>query len=327
MKNTYDNNGRFTSVEEQINKLGEYGIKISNKEFAGNVLKCISYYYLIDVYSEIFKIDGERRKFISYTTFEELYYGYMFDVDLKLFIISFLKPIEQHIKTLIAYYFAKAFSHRSSEYLSPGKYFDPTIVEMLETKINEDYYLRNYYAVNENAPMWVIVNRLTFGETSQLFSALKREMQNQICAEFRTFTTAEFEEMLALLVEFRNICSHDDPLYCFISKTNIAKQQCIERIVGDLCNFYGLLKIISYLIDDNELNRLVWGLNNRLKTLKPQISPTAYNNLTVKMGLNENWNDILREKKEALNNYYDNIKIDTHLGTIKAIDIPNDILA
>ena len=322
MENTYSSDGRFTTVEEQIKKLENYGISINNKEFAGNVLKSTSYYYLIDVYSEIFKIDGKRRDFLPFTTFEEFYSAYMFDIGLKFLITSFLKPIELHIKTLIAYYFSKTFSHRSSEYLSSGKYYNPSIVDILEAKLTQDDYLKE----KDNAPMWVIVNRLTFGETAQLFKALKHELQNQICAEFRTFTTREFECILDALVALRNNCAHDEPLYCFVFKINCnyEKREIREIIINDPCNFYSLLKIISYLVDDNELNRLVWDLTRLIDSVVKTISPKAYTNLISRMGLQSNWIDGLHAEKEILTDYYQNIKIDTHLGTVKAINITNN---
>ena len=73
-------------------------------------------------------------------------------------------------------------------------------------------------------PLWVLANDLTFGNMSHFFQLMKRGDQNAVCKYLYTttmrstgdkkITPHEVMRAYDVLVHFRNLCAHDERLYC-----------------------------------------------------------------------------------------------------------------
>lgn len=73
-------------------------------------------------------------------------------------------------------------------------------------------------------PLWVLANDLTFGNMSHFFQLMKRGDQNAVCkCLFETTLRSKNEKRITphdvlraydVLTHFRNLCAHDERLYC-----------------------------------------------------------------------------------------------------------------
>lgn len=75
-------------------------------------------------------------------------------------------------------------------------------------------------------PLWVLVNDLTFGNMEHFFNLMKPAEKRETCkmivsATERTgskrlgyFSEKDAKVSIEVLVKFRNICAHDERLYC-----------------------------------------------------------------------------------------------------------------
>ncbi len=85
-------------------------------------------------------------------------------------------------------------------------------------------FVAHYMAAYGEVPLWVLSNDLTFGNMSHFFQLMKRSDQNSVCKHlFKTtlrtkgggrITPHEVLRAYDVLTHFRNLCAHDERLYC-----------------------------------------------------------------------------------------------------------------
>lgn len=92
--------------------------------------------------------------------------------------------------------------------------------ESISKYLNEHTYI----------PMWVLVNLLTFGNVNKLFQIQNTSVQRKILDYYgiRSFTPNDYDRdvinvinILNVLSIYRNICAHNERLYCYDIKMNI----------------------------------------------------------------------------------------------------------
>lgn len=79
----------------------------------------------------------------------------------------------------------------------------------------------HYLAHHGHVPLWVLVNVLTFGNISHLYALSTQQVRNSVCkmifeeqGSVRRIGTEQLRKTLSVLVDYRNVCAHDDRLYC-----------------------------------------------------------------------------------------------------------------
>lgn len=85
-------------------------------------------------------------------------------------------------------------------------------------------FVAHYIASYGEVPLWVLSNDLTFGNMSHFFQLMKRGDQNSVCKYLfettlrtegdRKITPHEILRAYDVLTHFRNLCAHDERLYC-----------------------------------------------------------------------------------------------------------------
>ena len=83
--------------------------------------------------------------------------------------------------------------------------------------------------------MWVLVNLLTFGNVNKLFQIQKKDVQLKVLRHYGIdsfgpqnveLDALNFTNVLNILSIYRNICAHNERLYCFDVKMNIDDAFC-----------------------------------------------------------------------------------------------------
>lgn len=236
-----ENRKPFRSIDEQVEILRSRGMEVDDS--ARLILMREGYYSLVNGYKDAF-IDrqlsseaGEDR-YVDGTKFEHLHLLFDLDRMLRERTFSMLVRAETTARTAVAYCFSE--HHREMDsYLDPAsycairQYHDKRHYERDKAKLirtlkdahdnrrghhsSVDHYLANHGHV----PLWVLVNVLTFGNVSHMYALSTQQVRNAVCkmifeeqGSLRRIGTDELRKALSVLVGFRNVCAHDDRLYC-----------------------------------------------------------------------------------------------------------------
>lgn len=176
---------QFMTYDEQIAFLLSKDLIIDNIDDAKRLLENYSYFTLVNGYKDPFK--GKDKKYKKNTRFEDIYYLYEFDDELRHIFIKYLFLVEMHLKSLISYYFCYKFGEEESEYQNVTNYDYQNVnnqksinklVEILSENLeNADswMYVKHYVDRDDNVPLWVLIKTLTFGNISKciLIKSLK----------------------------------------------------------------------------------------------------------------------------------------------------------
>ena len=285
----------FLTVEQQVALLQRRGMEVREEE-AIPILLRDNYYSIINGYKDPF-LDNKAMQasadiYLPGTTFSSLYTLFLFDRNLRQIVFRYLIQAESALKTATVYSFC--FHHRGcSDYLDRqsfvdarnmlvSKHFRGNVTRLhaqnlsqLITLLNEKqtmtkrtrpftaHYLKKYGEV----PLWVLANDLTFGNMSHFYQLMTRRDQNLVCqtlykstsrpAGSAHITPHQVLRAYKVLVFFRNLCAHDERLYC-------AKE--------DGMTFATIWEVIGTALSTDEMERfrneivsLVAEYENRLK--------------------------------------------------------------
>ncbi|MCM1268705.1 MAG: Abi family protein [Bacteroidales bacterium] len=308
MKSTNDK--PFLTYEQQISKLTDKGLTISNPSKAISLLKKHSYFALISGYKSPFK--SKTGKYKMHTTFDDIYTLYTFDDTLRTIVFQNILRIEKHIKSLISYSFCETYGESQSQYLKAANYnqqINPSdirdLIERLEniTRDPRDYsYIRHQKNHHGNIPLWVMMKALTLGTVSKFYSFLPQNIQAKVSIEFDYVTESELVRMLALLARVRNVCAHNERLYNYryykgaIHDTYIHEYLEIPKQNGQYTkgkqDLFAVTIVLKYLLDEQEFSLFINNINMALETLLSSNRQLQKSQMYKYMGFPVNWTAI-----------------------------------
>ena len=289
----------FRTVEEQIAILESRGVVFSGKEEAARFLLSQNYYSVVNAYKDAFldkqasNLAGEDR-YRNGLPFEALELVYTFDQTLRRRTLHVLLEAETTRKTALVYAFC-------SYYSGPDDYLDPaSYCTKVEFKRPENYtkgfigllsklqgirenryhkqYISHYVKQHGCLPLWVAANCLTFGNLSMLFDYQKQKVKTKTCVtlartlEKRTVKQRELAYSLYTLPDFRNICAHDERLYC----AKVGKQ-------GDK-GFGELLRALRTVVSDERYRAYLDSVDAMLDEIAAKL-PFLEETLLLGMGI------------------------------------------
>lgn len=236
------------------------------------------------------------------TTFRQVYDLFLFDRELRALTLPYLLRAESAMKTAVVYAFCErnrepeAYLDRSSyacagEMLLPRahKRKDKSVLEAehgyklerllkdLKGKLKPQNdrmmrdFTRHYKETYGFVPLWVLQNDLTFGNVAHFYQLTKRPVQNAACRTLsegagngRKLFPQELLRAFNVLVGFRNICAHEERLYCAVVKgahfDEMLNQLCrvlpIEEMFEHRQRVEGLARRFSGRINPSALNAL-----------------------------------------------------------------------
>lgn len=243
---------QFKTIDEQVRILESRGMIVCDE--APTLLLRENYYAVINGYRDPFLDKDAMRSsggdvYAPGTRFEWVYSLYRFDRELRHITFSYLIQAEAALKNATVYAFCE--SHRGcSDYLDRTSFCSPEdmltpkafrgnraalhsnnmnrLMGILNGKLVAGPMTRpfvaHYLAAYGEVPLWVLVNDLTFGNMTHFFQLMKRGDQNSVCKHlFNTslrergdgrITPHEVLRAYSVLTRFRNLCAHDERLYC-----------------------------------------------------------------------------------------------------------------
>lgn len=175
------------TYDQQIAKLvNGHHLKISNIEFAKEILKKVNYYRLSGYGVGLKNVDN-KEYYQDTVTIEQLFNLYCFDSQFKNNLMRTIEQIEIELRTQIAYYLSIKYgpevlmSETNFIYKTnkQGQSIYSILIKRLNKEIerqkNKPFVKHHIEKYNSQFPIWVSVELMSFGSLSSLFSILKTE--------------------------------------------------------------------------------------------------------------------------------------------------------
>ena len=132
-------------------------------------------------------------------------------------------------------------------------------------------FTRHYVETYGMVPLWVLQNDLTFGNISHFYQLQKRGIQNAAARSVSASSGArgrigakELLRVFDVLVGFRNICAHDDRLYC-------------ASVSG--AHFDAALTSLYRILNDSQRARLSASIGEVTMEFMGRIRPSSLNSM------------------------------------------------
>ncbi|MDY0346972.1 MAG: Abi family protein [Acholeplasma sp.] len=233
---------KFKSHNQQLKELRDKGLIIGNASKAKRVLEVENYYSVINGYRELFALSTRPFRFMSGTTFDEVFSLYELDRELRNVYLKYLLKVEKSLQSLTAYYFSNNHQNNNRAYLNFHNFRIPSssdrglpsrneihrTISMFASKMsnNYDHTLQHYITNHQEIPFWVLVNTLTMGEIAYVYYFIQDSDRTTIATYFTNqrrkeyndasimITSNDVDKFLFSAKHFRNACAHNERFFC-----------------------------------------------------------------------------------------------------------------
>lgn len=302
----------FLSYDQQIDKLtGEKGLLIPDRGYAIAILKKTSYFALICGYKDPFK-NPTTKKYKDGTTFDHIVYLYEFDESLRDLFIKNMMRIERNLRSLISYYFCLEFGDDQKAYLNASNYDQVsqnapginTLIERLEaySDSKDHHYITHHRTNHQNVPLWVLLNAVTFGELSKMFSFLKQSTRSEIAKNFPPIMDHQLVKILRVMTKFRNVCAHGERLFSYKTQEEIPTLSFHSRLNAYRKNgayligkrdLFAIVIAFRYLLWTDDFNTFMTQLDEIIQGYTKKEHSLHSRTLLESMGFPTNWQEVL----------------------------------
>ena len=309
----------FMTYDQQLQKLRDKHMTISDDAYAKDMLHRYGYFALITGYKDIFK-NPTTKNYRDGTTFQDIVAIYQFDEQLRELTFRYLLLVEQNIRSLLSYSFCDTFGDNQTSYISSQNYDISTSVKNREvTKLINKYlsplltqqtqypYIEHHKAAHNNVPLWVMVNALTFGTLSKMYEYSKPQVQSAISREFQSINESQLRRILEVLTDFRNVCAHNERLFShrcarhdipdlFLhQKMGIAKNG--QQYICGKRDYFAVVIALRYMLPKTEFLAFKKQLSSLIDKVVAGNQQVPMPTLLQLMGLPMNWKSITRYSK------------------------------
>jgi len=307
----------FKTFNQQLGILRNRGMIVPKNGGPKRFLEKENYYNVINGYKDLFLCQDAAGNLVipeTYkpnTHFDELKSLFLFDRELRFLFLKYLLIFENSFKTVLSYVFSKKYP-KANSYLEITNYRDDNPKDVLRqisilTKVIHDnvsrgaikHYIEEYGAV----PLWVLVNYLTIGNLSYLYSSFKESEKNEIAKYYSEkynkqygvtrpikIDSRDLESALKIFNLVRNQCAHDERLFNTDYK---------EIHVADIAKYLGVINYdnrrivvaILYLkvvLDKNDYKGFYSELNKIFDRYKNAFHTVSFDDILDIMGVDLN---------------------------------------
>ncbi|MFC0265204.1 Abi family protein [Alloscardovia macacae] len=284
----------------------------------GEILQREGYYSIINGYKTPFLESPHADTFVNGTTFDHLYQLFTFDRDLRCLIFSAIIRAEAFLRTSCAYCFTEYHQNEPNAYLR-AEHYNSSMSHQVSLLLHElkkiiqnnsspesvgnrtKPYIRHCIEMhNGEVPLWVLSNDLTLGQMFWFFQTQKPEVRGAVAQLYthvynsshkihRTISAKKLDSIYRRIKEFRNICAHDERLYCARPHNNNA-------------TVFQLIKDLALVIPKSEYLELLKKIEILLHKIESGV-PTHSREIIQAMGIPNMddylwWQEIARESKK-----------------------------
>lgn len=284
---------KATTIEEQIAKLDDRGMKIDDPEKAIHFLNHVNY-YRIGSYTFPFEKTYPNKKNRTHdvkdgTKFSDVISLYFFDRELRSLILKYTSIFEVSFKTKVINIVSNYYKDDNAWYVDPKivrkdyiKIFKKNVLNdknfnskksILSFKLKHGICIRPY--------AWITLEHVTLGSVVKLYKNLiNSDLKTLIANEFKIPQTDTFTNYLEAIVFYRNHCAHESVIFDLGLVTGIntgPKKLVLPMIRNKLSAFIAVIEFFLKIIDENKYTELVkerqtiFEKYTKIETLKPII--------------------------------------------------------
>ena len=306
----------FKSPDEIIEILENRNLKISSPVRAKRILTVNNYFFLKGYNTLFLDNSCEETKYKNNVDFEDLYRLYNFDKDIKVLLFRYLIDIEQKIKAVLSSYISNKYGVKDSQYLRRTNYnLDCSYLDQVLKNIKDQrktYGKKNeavkYYKKKYNyIPLWVLTKAITMGAIRDLYNVMKPDDQDRIAQiilerEIPKRRVATLKNIIALLVDVRNMCAHDEMLINFEHKRIDISMPELDHfklktnkkgnIIQGRKDLFAVLISIKYLTNKTTYNQFIQNLESKISKFLNKTSCVSKEELLDYMHLPVNYYEL-----------------------------------
>jgi abortive infection bacteriophage resistance protein len=233
----------------------ERGLAISDPVEALHALEYIGYYRLLSYMRPLQQTDAATglRRFVPGTTFGDVLTLYNFDRELRLLCLDAVERIEVALRAAIVS--QVAVLEGPHFHLDPAQFQRmDAFVDFYHTTSREDRHLavkhyRKRYCTPELPPIWAIMEPLTFGALSRLFSGLATRHRKAVALRFG-YDEAVLASWFRAVSLVRNLSAHHSRMWnapMHVDQPVAAKKLRCEMTPTD--RLYARLVVLASLLE------------------------------------------------------------------------------
>ncbi len=314
-------NKEFKKYRKLVDILKNKGFSINDESSSSKIISVIeqeNYYNLFNGYKDLF-IDKEASNLKKSdvvkngTDFFELKALYDFDREIRFLFLKYILIIENKFKSALSYEFSAQYGH--DNYLKLDNFnrnnlqnVTKLIGEIHQTIAsqfkNNNSMIVHYITKYGYVPLWVLVNVLSFGSVSRLYSSLKDSDKINIAKRFN-IPFDKLDRYMKMLCIARNKCAHDERFYNIRFKdalhTNSIKGFNTLKIPKDKSGSYkmgindvfAIVVIFKLIVGEKDFDTFVNELNLEFEKLTNDLKTVSLSDVQASMGFVSNWKDII----------------------------------
>ena len=310
----------FKNYQEQINLLKLRGLVINDESFVLEKLKEENYYNIINGYKTPFIVKGTQDKFITNTTFEEIYALYDFDRILRNILFKQILKVENILRSLISYNFSEKYGKDNylkldnfetlkgsgctkKKYQERVEQIQVLIANLqndISRAISKKPYINHYILTYGFIPLWVLVNAITLGRLSQFYSLMKQSVRIKVSQHWNV-KEEDLNQYIKTLAFYRNLCAHDERIYSSICNQDIPDTYVHSslsipinngRYESGKNNLFSLIIVLKILLPVEDFNNMCNKINGRMRSLEEKLVNINAQDVFDSMGFPKNWTQI-----------------------------------
>ena len=305
------NKKEFRTLDEQVSILRSKGLIVDDEEKVKDILLRENYFF-VNGYRILFF--DKNRKFLTGTTFKELYSAFLFDRNLRNVLFKNLLVVENNLKSIISYQLSKKYGYKEADYLNPKNFTqdikDNRRVEDVlnkmkrQIRINGEKHTATFHYMTKYkfVPLWILVKVLSFGLINELYGILKEEDQDEIASYYKIDKNT-LKIYIQLLSNYRNLCAHEDMVYdhrtqVYIDDTKYhsllgLKTNDLGEYIQGKTDMYAIVIIFKQMLQKDRFNEFMKELKLAFEVFDNNVNVISNEKLLDKMGFPKNYMDIV----------------------------------
>lgn len=287
-----------TTFQEQVNKLKQHGMAVDDETEAERILSEINYYRFTG-YALQYRKEATKSDYVKGSSFNTVYKIYQFDETLRDVFRKYIEKAEIYYRTLISYTFSliKCTKPPHDQHYDENNFLNKKgYNEVMDSFKKEKNYYKDSLIVKHHKlmysgkmPLWVIVELMSFSNTSKLYNSMYPSEKDAISAQVGIGADT-LENHLHCLAVLRNKCAHAARLY----NTDFNPPAKFTRVflkkhpeIKNNSLFAYTLVLIKRLPEKDIKNELIKDLSDVIEDY-PRVVDLS------KIGFPENYKDILK---------------------------------
>lgn len=299
----------FKTLDEQIDILRNKGLVVSDEAKTREILLRENYFF-ISGYRHLFT--EEKDKFLSGTTFEELYATFLFDRAIRNTFFKNILVVENNIKSITSYQLSRKYGFKEKDYLNPENFSQDSlqsrqVYDVLnkvkrQIRVNGRKHSATFHYIEHYGyiPFWILVKVLSFGIMAEFYDILKYEDQEDI-SNFYKVNPEVLGIYLSLLSNFRNVCAHEDILYDHKTQRLIPDTKYHELLnipkdddgyIYGKNDLFSLVIMMKVLLSKDDFEDMIDEIRREVNRLDRIVNVVPLDTILNRIGFPSNWYDI-----------------------------------